>query len=90
LEVRLDETPASGVILTVADTGAGIAPELAGRLFTPFVSTKPTGTGLGLSISRRIVEEHGGQLTADNRAEGGARFTIKLPGVRNDHAARDR
>jgi two-component system sensor histidine kinase HydH len=80
LEVRLDETPASGVILTVADTGAGIAPELAGRLFTPFVSTKPTGTGLGLSISRRIVEEHGGQLTADNRAEGGARFTIKLPG----------
>jgi two-component system sensor histidine kinase HydH len=80
LEVRLDESPASGVILTVADTGAGIAPELAGRLFTPFVSTKPTGTGLGLSISRRIVEEHGGQLTADNRSEGGACFTIELPG----------
>jgi signal transduction histidine kinase len=90
LEVRLDKSPPGGVILTVTDTGAGIAPELAGRLFTPFVSTKPTGTGLGLSISRRIVEEHGGQLTAENRAEGGARFTIKLPGVRYADSASDR
>ncbi len=82
LEVRLDDAPAGGIRLTVADSGGGIAPEVADRLFTPFVSTKPTGTGLGLSISRRIVEEHGGRLTADNRPEGGACFTIALPGTR--------
>jgi signal transduction histidine kinase len=65
--------------LRVRDTGPGIAPEIAGRLFTPFASTKPTGTGLGLSLSRRIVEEHGGTITAANGPEGGACFTITLP-----------
>jgi signal transduction histidine kinase len=65
--------------LSVRDTGPGISPELAGRLFTPFATTKPTGTGLGLSLSRRIVEEHGGTLAAANRPEGGACFTITLP-----------
>jgi signal transduction histidine kinase len=79
VELILDDHPGHGVSLTVQDTGAGIAPEMAGRLFTPFASTKPTGTGLGLSLSRRIVEEHGGRLTAENRPEGGARFVIQLP-----------
>jgi signal transduction histidine kinase len=65
--------------LRVRDTGPGIAPEIAGRLFTPFASTKPTGTGLGLSLSRRIVEEHGGTISAANLPEGGACFTITLP-----------
>jgi signal transduction histidine kinase len=79
LEADVETVPGEGVRLRVADTGPGIPPELAGRLFTPFASTKPTGTGLGLSISRRIIEEHGGRLTADNRPEGGACFTIWLP-----------
>jgi signal transduction histidine kinase len=65
--------------LNVADTGPGIAPSVAGRLFTPFASTKPTGTGLGLSICRRVVQDHGGTLTGQNRPEGGASFTISLP-----------
>jgi signal transduction histidine kinase len=65
--------------LRVRDTGPGIAPDIAGRLFTPFASTKPTGTGLGLSLSRRIVAEHGGTLRAANHPEGGACFTITLP-----------
>jgi signal transduction histidine kinase len=79
LAVGLEAAPSAEIHLSVADTGPGIAPELADRLFTPFTSTKPTGTGLGLSISRRIVEEHGGRLSARNRPEGGACFTITLP-----------
>jgi two-component system sensor histidine kinase HydH len=78
LEVRAQGS-ADGAVLEVADTGPGIAPAVAGRLFTPFVSTKPTGTGLGLSISRRVVEEHGGALRFANRPQGGAVFTLVLP-----------
>ncbi len=65
--------------LEVTDTGPGIAPAIAARLFTPFASTKPTGTGLGLSLARRIVEGHGGTIRATNRSEGGACFTVELP-----------
>jgi two-component system sensor histidine kinase HydH len=92
LQVMLSPAPDGGYRLDVADTGPGIAPEVAARLFTPFLSTKPTGTGLGLSISRRIVEEHGGSLTAANRPAGGACFSITLPagqgsGVRSQESA---
>jgi signal transduction histidine kinase len=79
LEIGLEESSSGGVRFTISDTGMGIAPEIASRLFTPFTTTKETGTGLGLSISRRIVEEHGGQLRAANRPEGGACFSITLP-----------
>jgi signal transduction histidine kinase len=79
LEVEVDHTATAGARVTVADTGAGIAPQVAGRLFTPFTTTKPTGTGLGLSISGRILQEHGGSLSAGNRPEGGARFVLTLP-----------
>jgi signal transduction histidine kinase len=70
--------------LSVLDTGPGIAPEMVGRLFTPFASTKPTGTGLGLSLARRIVEEHGGSITGGNVPAGGASFTILLPCVQRE------
>jgi signal transduction histidine kinase len=83
LEVDVDSVPPAGVRLEVTDTGPGIPAEVADRLFTPFTSTKPTGTGLGLSISRRIIEEHGGRITANNRAAGGAGFTITLPAGRS-------
>jgi signal transduction histidine kinase len=82
LDVRLTQEAGGAVRLTVEDTGPGIDARVADRLFTPFFSTKPTGTGLGLSVSRRIVQAHGGTLTAANRAAGGACFTITLPSGR--------
>jgi two-component system sensor kinase FixL len=65
--------------IAVADTGPGIAPEIAGRLFQPFITSKPTGLGLGLSICRELVEAHDGELTASPVATGGTRFAIRLP-----------
>ena len=65
--------------LTVADNGPGFQRELVGQVFDPYVTTKAKGTGLGLAIVRKIVEEHGGSIEADNRAEGGARIRIVLP-----------
>jgi two-component system sensor histidine kinase HydH len=73
-----------GVILRTTDTGPGIPPALLPKLFRPFVSGKETGIGLGLAVSRRIAEDHGGSLTADNRPgpdgrPAGAVFTLTLP-----------
>jgi len=67
------------VEISVADTGPGIAAELADRLFQPFVTTKESGMGLGLSISREIVQAHDGELSAAPRPSGGTVFRIVLP-----------
>jgi signal transduction histidine kinase len=67
------------VILEVADTGAGIPPEVEKRLFDPFFTTKQTGTGLGLSIAARIVEKHGGALQYQTQVNHGTTFGIVLP-----------
>ena len=63
----------------VEDNGPGFTREMMGRVFDPYVTTKPRGTGLGLAIVRKIVEEHGGHVEADNRSGGGARVRIELP-----------
>jgi signal transduction histidine kinase len=63
----------------VADSGPGLPPELGQEIFTPFVSTKPTGFGLGLSVCKRLVEAHGGEISAADRPEGGAVFVVRLP-----------
>jgi len=73
--------------VSVADTGPGIAPELADRLFQPFVTTKKTGMGLGLSICREIVEAHHGRLTVAARPTGGTIFRLTLPMANQDEAA---
>ncbi|MBA1157413.1 PAS domain S-box protein [Microvirga mediterraneensis] len=70
------------VELSVADTGPGLAPEVAAQLFQPFVTTKKHGMGVGLSICRTIVEAHGGKIWADSKqGEGTAfRFTLRMVG----------
>jgi two-component system sensor histidine kinase HupT/HoxJ len=68
-------------VLAVEDNGPGIAPDNLVKVFDPFFTTKPVGkgTGLGLWISYGLVRDHGGELVAANRPEGGARFEIRLP-----------
>ena len=63
----------------IEDNGGGVKPENEAHIFELFFSTKAHGTGLGLAIARRIVQEHGGELTLQNRANQGATFTIRLP-----------
>lgn len=71
------------VTLTVTDTGPGIRADILARLFEPFVSSKPAGAGLGLGlvISAQLVRGAGGSIRAHNRDEGGACFTVELPGA---------
>ncbi len=74
-----------GCRLTVSDSGTGITPEVQAKLFTPFFTTRPGGTGLGLSVAQNVAEQHGGIIRAENRPEGGARFSIWLPAQRQGH-----
>jgi len=70
----------SEVLTEIRDSGEGISPEILDKLFDPFVTYgKVKGTGLGLSICRRIVEEHGGKISARNHSKGGASFQFSLP-----------
>ena len=67
------------VELAVRDNGPGFHRDLAGQMFDPYVTSKPKGTGLGLAIVRKIVEEHGGRIEADNDPSGGAQVRVWLP-----------
>ena len=73
-------SPADGdqVKISVADTGSGIAPEIAEQLFQPFITTKRQGMGIGLSISRAIVEAHSGQIWVEPNPAGGTIFHFTL------------
>lgn len=70
---------AGGCRVVFRDTGPGIPESVMQRIFEPFITSKERGTGLGLAVSRRIVQEHGGRLTAANPPGGGAAFVVELP-----------
>ena len=69
----------SGIRIRVADTGPGIPPQIRGRLFDPFFTTRPDGAGLGLFSCRRIVQAHGGTIQVRSAPGRGTQFTVWLP-----------
>lgn len=69
----------TGVIVRIQDSGAGIQGSDPDAIFRPFYTTKAGGTGLGLALAQRIVQAHGGTITAHNGSDGGAVFEIRLP-----------
>ena len=69
----------SRLYAAVEDTGPGVDPKNLPRLFDPYFSVKSGGTGLGLAIAKKIVEEHGGTIAAENRESGGFRVRFDLP-----------
>jgi signal transduction histidine kinase len=80
--VVLDEKDGQAIV-SVRDTGSGIAPEIYPNLFTKFTTKSEKGTGLGLFIAKNIVEAHGGKIWAENNSDGrGATFTFSLPALR--------
>ena len=68
-----------GVCLSLIDTGKGMSPEVAAKVFQPFFSTKQGGTGLGLPTTRKIIEAHGGTIEVQSEVGRGTKFTIRLP-----------
>ena len=79
LKVRTKPDGTKALVIEVEDSGPGIEAERLDTIFEPFVTTKPQGTGLGLAICSRIVQLHGGQLTASSAGKNGALFHLVLP-----------
>jgi two-component system sensor kinase FixL len=73
-----------GAELSIKDNGPGVSPRLRGVIFHPFVTTKRAGLGVGLAISRTIARNHSGDLTYADAPDGGAIFTVTLPGLREE------
>ena len=80
----MDESGCRFVELCICDHGPGFPEEAQGQYFEPYITTKAKGTGLGLAIVKKIVEEHGGMVSAENRPGKGAMVTIRLPVAASD------
>lgn len=80
LTVRSEYLPSQGkILLAFIDSGAGIDPQLLPHIFEPFITSKDMGTGLGLTITYDILQQHRGEIQAENNPQGGATFKIWLP-----------
>lgn len=78
VDVRL-VVAGDALVLGIEDRGPGMTPAVLERLFEALFTTRVTGTGLGLALCRRIVEKHNGTIAANNRADGGAAFVVRIP-----------
>jgi signal transduction histidine kinase len=77
------EAPRDSICLSIIDTGVGMSPETASRIFRPFFSTRAGGTGLGLPTTRKIIEAHDGTIEVQSAVGRGTRFAIRLPLAEN-------
>jgi PAS domain S-box-containing protein len=75
----LESEDAGFQVIRITDNATGIAADAMAKLFRPFFTTKANGTGLGLAVVQKIIVQHGGQVEARNRREGGAEFIVTLP-----------
>jgi len=91
---RMQIAESDSVEIKVLDNGPGFVADIVHQAFDPYVTSKPKGTGLGLAIVKKLIEEHGGQINARNREQGGAEISILIPisvdaghsmGRRHDH-----
>jgi PAS domain S-box-containing protein len=82
LVIRSSQDEAGRVMVSVHDSGVGIDPSNADRLFDAFFSTKPSGMGMGLSVCHTIIEAHGGRIWASSDRGPGATFLFSLPSIR--------
>jgi two-component system cell cycle sensor histidine kinase/response regulator CckA len=87
-KVHIDATPGDYVLLTITDTGVGIAPEDQKRVFDPFFTTKEIGkgTGLGLATTQTIVKSHGGFINLYSEKNKGTKFSVYLPAAKTETA----
>jgi len=79
LAIKSQRTQDEQLMVSVSDTGVGLPPQQADRIFDAFFTTKPHGSGMGLRISRSIIESHGGRLWAADNSPRGASFYFTLP-----------
>ena len=70
---------ANDLMITIKDSGAGLAEKIVSRVFEPDFTSKPGGTGLGLAVARQTIRAHGGDVRAANAGDGGAEFIVRLP-----------
>jgi len=78
IEVSLAEAN-TNLVLKISDQGKGIPPDIVGRIFDPYFSTKSTGTGLGLPLTKTIIEKHNGDISVESRKGIGTTITVTLP-----------
>jgi two-component system sensor histidine kinase PilS (NtrC family) len=85
-EIYIDilEKHPSSVVVQIRDTGLGMPEEVSNRLFEPFFTTKANGTGLGLAMVHKIIENHGGQIHVESRADQGTQFSIEFTRLDSD------